>query len=344
MTGAYGFIDKNGKKHVIKYTAGKDGFKVEGDVNPDIAAASQAKLPPLETTNSPAPKPTPTYQPAPTYRPPVSQPIAQPIATYQPATTPAPVVNYSRQPIAVADTSSSSAYEEARAQIAANRNKPISSAYQAPITPNYQTRTNLGQNLAYSRPVTRTAVAPAEQPTGTHLATSASSYPAAARINSRAVRKLLQTRHRQQPAAATSIDTSASSSSSVISEPIVKLKTSSSVQILSHPPPMLPNYNLNPINPNEIRMARSRAIKAFTNSGAIETSASSSKLSYTPSQQVVKKSVRPQPVVEQEKPNKIESRSDNVEASNDKIESRSDSSAVIDFPSIAMNSFLSRIK
>ena len=29
MTGAYGYVDKDGRKHVVKYTAGKDGFKGE---------------------------------------------------------------------------------------------------------------------------------------------------------------------------------------------------------------------------------------------------------------------------------------------------------------------------
>lgn len=27
VTGAYGYVDKDGRKHVVKYTAGKDGFK-----------------------------------------------------------------------------------------------------------------------------------------------------------------------------------------------------------------------------------------------------------------------------------------------------------------------------
>lgn len=217
-----------------------------------------------------------------------------------------------------------------------NDNRPIASAYQAPIAPSYQaplSRQNLGQNLSY-RPPVRNTVAP--QPSGTHLATSAT-----ARINSRAVRKLLQTRHRQQVNPSSSIDTSASVlSSSVVQEP-VKLKTSSSVQILTGPPPMVPNYS--PINPAIVRSRNT--VKAFTNNN-IETSASSAKLSY--SKEPIKNKVV---IPVKQTVDKIESRSD--DASSDHIESRSDNvdkiesqsnSLPIDFPTIAMNSFFGRIK
>lgn len=154
--------------------------KVEGDVDPNISAASQnaAKLP--STTEAPA-----AYQPpVSAYRQPIAQPQPQP-AYQPPATTQAPIV-YTRAEVASASAVPSEAlknFEEARAQVAANR-------YQAPISPSYQaplSRQNLGQNLAY-RPPVRTAAS--AQPVGTHLATSATT----ARINSRAVRKLLQTR------------------------------------------------------------------------------------------------------------------------------------------------------
>ena len=94
------------------------------------------------------------------------------------------------------------------------------------------------------------------------------------------------------------------------------------------------------------------AVKAFANSGSIETSASSAnhqRISYTPP---VAPPARKQQT-EEAKPSsdKIESRSDNevssdkLESRADNIESRSDSSPVaIDFPTIAMNSFFGRIK
>ncbi len=37
VQGAYGFIDANGKQRIVKYTAGKDGFKAEGDDVPSPA-------------------------------------------------------------------------------------------------------------------------------------------------------------------------------------------------------------------------------------------------------------------------------------------------------------------
>lgn len=33
VTGAYGYVDKDGRKHVVKYTAGKDGFKGKHTLN-----------------------------------------------------------------------------------------------------------------------------------------------------------------------------------------------------------------------------------------------------------------------------------------------------------------------
>ena len=114
---------------------------------------------------------------------------------------------------------------------------------------------------------------------------------------------------------------------------------------------MVPNYS--PVNPSVVRMTRARsAVKAFANSGSIETSASSAnhqRITYTPP--VAPPARKP---AEEAKPSsdKLESRSDNSEVSSDKlesradnIESRSDSSPVaIDFPTIAMNSFFGRIK
>lgn len=117
---------------------------------------------------------------------------------------------------------------------------------------------------------------------------------------------------------------------------------------------MVPNYS--PINASAVRMSRSRnVVKAYANSGNIETSASSAnhqRITYTPP---VAPPSRKQAMEVEAKPSndKLESRADNSESvSSDKLESRadnlksrSDSSPVaIDFPTIAMNSFFGRIK
>lgn len=117
---------------------------------------------------------------------------------------------------------------------------------------------------------------------------------------------------------------------------------------------MVPNYS--PINPSAVRMSRARnVVKAYANSGNIETSASSAnhqRITYTPP---VAPPARKPAVEVEAKPStdKLESRSDNsesvssdkLESRADNIESRSDSSPVaIDFPTIAMNSFFGRIK
>lgn len=113
---------------------------------------------------------------------------------------------------------------------------------------------------------------------------------------------------------------------------------------------MVPNYAA--INPSAVRLRGRNAVKAFANSGSIETSASSAnhqRITYTPP---VAPPTRKQQEEAKPSNDKIESRSDNNEVSSDKlesradnIESRSDSAPVaIDFPSIAMQSFFGRIK
>lgn len=110
-------------------------IQVEGDVNPDIAAASQNahKLPPLESTTE-APQ-----QPVAVYRQPAPQPAPQP--AYQPPVVqrnPAPVsaspslASYSQSQPA-SGSSIPSEYEAARAQVAASRynsDRAVASAYQ----------------------------------------------------------------------------------------------------------------------------------------------------------------------------------------------------------------------
>ncbi|KAG8194287.1 hypothetical protein JTE90_004519 [Oedothorax gibbosus] len=86
VSGAYGYLDASGKQKIIRYTAGKDGFKAEGDDIP--------KAPP-----APAPvAPQPAYQPQPQYQSPPAQQY-QP-QQYQPQQyqTPQPVYNNYVQP------------------------------------------------------------------------------------------------------------------------------------------------------------------------------------------------------------------------------------------------------
>ncbi|GFS88660.1 cuticle protein 6 [Nephila pilipes] len=68
VSGAYGYLDASGKQKIIRYTAGKDGFKAEGD---DIPKAPPAPQPAA---------PQPAYQPQPQYNPQQYQPAPQ----YQP--------------------------------------------------------------------------------------------------------------------------------------------------------------------------------------------------------------------------------------------------------------------
>ncbi|XP_075746441.1 uncharacterized protein LOC119170753 isoform X2 [Rhipicephalus microplus] len=74
VKGSYGFIDASGRQRIIKYTAGKDGFKAEGDIYQEgapkdtipehiqqtVSASSSAPAPSV-----PAPAPAPAPSPAP---------------------------------------------------------------------------------------------------------------------------------------------------------------------------------------------------------------------------------------------------------------------------------------
>ncbi|GIY21270.1 uncharacterized protein CEXT_94071 [Caerostris extrusa] len=72
VSGAYGYIDASGKQKVIKYTAGKDGFKAEGD---DIPKAPPAPQPAAPAAYQP---PQPAYQqPQSHYQPQQYQPAPQ---------------------------------------------------------------------------------------------------------------------------------------------------------------------------------------------------------------------------------------------------------------------------
>ncbi|XP_056642145.1 DNA translocase FtsK-like [Diorhabda sublineata] len=67
--GSYSYVDPNGQRHTITYTAGKDGFMASGDGIPQ----------PVPTTLPVAP--TPGYQPLPQYNPPE---YSRPQSQYQP--------------------------------------------------------------------------------------------------------------------------------------------------------------------------------------------------------------------------------------------------------------------
>ncbi|XP_054710922.1 adult-specific rigid cuticular protein 12.6-like [Uloborus diversus] len=58
VKGAYGILDENGKQRIIRYTAGKDGFRAEGD-----------GLGPNGVAPGPAPQPQPYAAPAQQYNP-----------------------------------------------------------------------------------------------------------------------------------------------------------------------------------------------------------------------------------------------------------------------------------
>ncbi|KAG8194285.1 hypothetical protein JTE90_004517 [Oedothorax gibbosus] len=45
VQGAYGYVDETGKQRIVKYTAGKNGFQVEGDGIPKAPAAPQPAQP-----------------------------------------------------------------------------------------------------------------------------------------------------------------------------------------------------------------------------------------------------------------------------------------------------------
>ncbi|XP_054722578.1 endocuticle structural glycoprotein SgAbd-8-like [Uloborus diversus] len=90
VSGAYGYIDASGKQKIIRYTAGKDGFKAEGD---DIPKAPPAPQP---TAPQPAYQPQPQYQ-AQQYQPQQYQPQQyQPQPAYNNYVQPQPTQNYNQ--------------------------------------------------------------------------------------------------------------------------------------------------------------------------------------------------------------------------------------------------------
>ncbi|CAL1272620.1 unnamed protein product [Larinioides sclopetarius] len=85
VKGAYGYIDASGQQRIVKYTAGKDGFKVEGDG----ASEAVSRAAPSRPAPQPAPQPQAEYRPAPQSQP-AYRPAPQPQPAYRPAPQPQP--------------------------------------------------------------------------------------------------------------------------------------------------------------------------------------------------------------------------------------------------------------
>ncbi|KFM76615.1 Adult-specific rigid cuticular protein 12.6, partial [Stegodyphus mimosarum] len=82
VQGAYGYVDETGRQRIVKYTAGKDGFKAQGDIGPEGGPGAAAQAAPAPSTyrapppQAPRPAPQPAYAPPPqpAYRAPPAQP------------------------------------------------------------------------------------------------------------------------------------------------------------------------------------------------------------------------------------------------------------------------------
>ncbi|CAB3371350.1 Hypothetical predicted protein [Cloeon dipterum] len=61
--GSYSYIDPNGQRRTISYTAGKDGFKATGDHIPVAPKAAKPVAPSLSTSPSPSTSPSGPAQP-----------------------------------------------------------------------------------------------------------------------------------------------------------------------------------------------------------------------------------------------------------------------------------------
>ncbi|XP_015908320.1 cuticle protein 2 [Parasteatoda tepidariorum] len=87
VSGAYGYIDASGKQKIIRYTAGKDGFKAEGEDIPKAPPAPQPVAP------QPQYQPQPQYNPAPQYN---QAQQYQPQPQYNNYVQPQPTHNYNQ--------------------------------------------------------------------------------------------------------------------------------------------------------------------------------------------------------------------------------------------------------
>ena len=97
VSGAYGYVDETGKQRIVKYTAGKDGFKVQSDTGADDSPKPASRAAPAPSPPRPAPVPQQAYRPPPqpAYSPqpaprPQPQPAYRPPPPSQPAYRPPP--------------------------------------------------------------------------------------------------------------------------------------------------------------------------------------------------------------------------------------------------------------
>ncbi|XP_054722577.1 basic salivary proline-rich protein 2-like [Uloborus diversus] len=103
VQGAYGYVDETGRQRIVRYTAGKDGFKAEGDLGPAGApkvapvkpARAAVQTPPQRAYAPPQQSYAPPQQsyapPQPSYSSPPQeeyQPPPQPQQTYRPPPRP----------------------------------------------------------------------------------------------------------------------------------------------------------------------------------------------------------------------------------------------------------------
>jgi hypothetical protein len=146
VKGAYGYVDANGQQRIVKYTAGKEGFKVEGDSEAGAPAADlKPVIPQLQPTYS-APAPQPYRSPTPQT---FSQPSIQPyrgaaVQAYRPA---APVQAYREPPQAI-PIPVQRQYQSSPPQFS----QPLPQRPQQPI---YRPQSSLGSNFG---------IAPASKP------------------------------------------------------------------------------------------------------------------------------------------------------------------------------------
>ncbi|KAK8766578.1 hypothetical protein V5799_006641 [Amblyomma americanum] len=174
VKGSYGFIDASGRQRIIKYTAGKDGFKAEGDIYQEGApkdtipehiqqTVSASPSAPAPSAPAPAPAPAPalaTANPAAQYKPPSnSGPPAGPPLQFRPP-------SYSEAPANAAPQFKPPAYPQFRpappSQLSGPSQVPVLS-----LVPNFSTE-NLAfptffKHLAEQRPAATSQPAPSFQ-------------------------------------------------------------------------------------------------------------------------------------------------------------------------------------
>lgn len=121
VRGAYGYVDPSGQQRIVRYTAGKEGFKVDSD-SPSGAAAAAAPVSAPQQSYRPAPQ---SYSAPQSYNP-APQPSYNPAP--QPAYNPASQPSYSSLPRAPASYAAPSSSLPARYSSGLSANSLGSSA------------------------------------------------------------------------------------------------------------------------------------------------------------------------------------------------------------------------